>query len=47
MKAGIVVLPTAFEALRLGWERYQTSDARALWIDDVVVAPNPVGCPTP
>ena len=34
-----------FDHLDLGWESYQTDDARTLWIDDVVVSKTKIGCP--
>ena len=33
-----------FDRLDLGWESYQTDDARTLWIDDVAVATTRIGC---
>jgi hypothetical protein len=33
-----------FDRLDLGWESYQTDDARTLWIDDVVISASPIGC---
>lgn len=38
------VAPT-FERLNVGWESYQTDEARSIWIDDVVFSSSPVGCP--
>jgi hypothetical protein len=38
------VAPT-FERLNVGWESYQTDDARSIWIDDVVFSGARVGCP--
>jgi hypothetical protein len=38
------VAPT-FERLNLGWESYQTDEARSIWIDDVVFSTEQVGCP--
>jgi len=37
--------PSQFERIRLGWERYQVSDERNVWTDDVVIATSRVGCP--
>ena len=34
-----------FDRLSLGWESYQTDDARTFWIDDVVVSTTRIGCP--
>jgi hypothetical protein len=34
-----------FSQLDLGWESYQTDDARTLWIDDVAVGATKLGCP--
>jgi hypothetical protein len=34
-----------FEQLDVGWESYQADDARTLYLDDVVVASHPIGCP--
>jgi hypothetical protein len=38
-------LSPAFERMDLGWESYQDDDARAIWIDDVVLSEEPIGCP--
>ncbi|HWO13009.1 MAG TPA: hypothetical protein VNN80_26095 [Polyangiaceae bacterium] len=38
------VAPT-IERLNVGWESYQTDDARSIWIDDVVFSSTRVGCP--
>jgi hypothetical protein len=35
----------AFDRLDLGWESYQTDDARAIWIDDVIISKTPLACP--
>jgi hypothetical protein len=35
----------AFSEVYLGWEAYQPDEARVLWIDDVVLATQPIGCP--
>jgi hypothetical protein len=38
--------PPAFQSLYLGWERYQAAgNDRNLWVDDVVVSAERVGCP--
>ena len=34
-----------FSTLDLGWESYQTDDARTLWIDDVAIGTSRLGCP--
>jgi len=34
-----------FSEIYLGWESYLPDDARAIWIDDVVLATQPIGCP--
>jgi hypothetical protein len=36
----------AFDTLRLGWESYQTDGTRTLWLDDVAIASERVGCPS-
>jgi hypothetical protein len=36
----------AFDTLRLGWESYQTDGARTLWLDDVAISTERIGCPT-
>jgi hypothetical protein len=38
------LFPT-FERLFVGWESYQTDDAREVWIDDVAVGTTQIGCP--
>jgi hypothetical protein len=35
----------AFTRLDVGWESYQTDEARTIWIDDVVISQSQVGCP--
>jgi hypothetical protein len=35
----------SFEHLDLGWESYQTDDAREVWIDDVAIGTTQIGCP--
>ncbi|HEX2733731.1 MAG TPA: hypothetical protein VHM70_19105 [Polyangiaceae bacterium] len=42
---GLWPAPKQFEILRLGWEKYQQSEALNAWIDDVVVGTERVGCP--
>jgi hypothetical protein len=42
--AGKWYFPT-FEHLYLGWESYQTDDAREVWIDDVAIGTTQIGCP--
>ncbi|HVU06077.1 MAG TPA: hypothetical protein VHE30_30210 [Polyangiaceae bacterium] len=37
----------AFDALSLGWESYQNDTERTLYVDDVVLAQDRVGCPAP
>ena len=38
--------PPAFQSLYLGWERYQQAgNDRNLWVDDVVVSTERIGCP--
>ncbi len=34
-----------FERIDLGWESYQADEARTLWIDDVVIGTERIGCP--
>ncbi|TKC98211.1 hypothetical protein [Polyangium fumosum] len=34
-----------FSEIYLGWESYLPDEARAIWIDDVVLATQPIGCP--
>ncbi len=36
-----------FERVDLGWESYQADDARTIWIDDVALGTERLGCPTP
>jgi hypothetical protein len=36
----------SFDQLELGWESYQTDDARTLYIDDVAVSTQRIGCPS-
>lgn len=35
----------SFERLGLGWESYQADDARVIWIDDVAIGTERLGCP--
>jgi hypothetical protein len=38
--------PPAFQSLYIGWERYQVPEGdRNVWIDDVAVSENRIGCP--
>jgi hypothetical protein len=39
--------PQLFDKLFIGWEQYQDTPANEVWIDDVVVGPERVGCPPP
>jgi hypothetical protein len=40
--------PPAFQTLHLGWESYQqANNDRNLWVDDVVISTERVGCPAP
>jgi hypothetical protein len=42
------IAPPNFTTLHLGWESYQTANNdRNLWVDDVVVSTERIGCPTP
>lgn len=34
-----------FDHLDVGWESYQTDDARSLWLDDVALGTERLGCP--
>jgi hypothetical protein len=34
-----------FERIDVGWESYQADEARTLWIDDVVIGTERIGCP--
>jgi hypothetical protein len=34
-----------FKKVSLGWESYQTDDAREVWIDDVAIGTTQIGCP--
>jgi hypothetical protein len=34
-----------FERIDLGWESYQADDARTIWIDDVALSTEKIGCP--
>ncbi|MDI1444058.1 hypothetical protein [Polyangium sp. 6x1] len=38
-------LAPLFSELYLGWESYLADEARTIWIDDVVLATQPIGCP--
>ncbi len=35
----------AFSRVDIGWESYQTDDERTIWIDDVAIGTERVGCP--
>ncbi|WP_437278180.1 hypothetical protein WME90_44320 [Sorangium sp. So ce375] len=35
----------AFDSIGLGWESYQADATRTMWIDDVVIGTEPIGCP--
>ncbi|MBX7083947.1 MAG: hypothetical protein K1X88_32365 [Nannocystaceae bacterium] len=35
----------AFDTMRLGWEHYQQTDGKELWIDDVAMDTARIGCP--
>jgi hypothetical protein len=39
--------PRVFDKLMIGYEQYQDTPAQELWIDDVVMSRERVGCPTP
>lgn len=34
-----------FDSLDVGWESYQTDEARTLWLDDVALGAERIGCP--
>jgi hypothetical protein len=34
-----------FSRIDVGWESYQADEARSIWIDDVVISQQQVGCP--
>ncbi|WP_437675399.1 hypothetical protein [Sorangium sp. So ce131] len=34
-----------FTSIGFGWESYQADAARTMWIDDVVIGTEPIGCP--
>jgi hypothetical protein len=34
-----------FDTLDVGWESYQTDDARTLWLDDIALSTERLGCP--
>lgn len=36
-----------YDTLRLGWEHYQATPAKEMWIDDVAVDLERIGCPAP
>lgn len=35
----------AFDTISFGWESYQPDAPRTMWIDDVVISTEPIGCP--
>jgi hypothetical protein len=35
----------SFDRIDLGWESYQADDARTIWIDDVAIGTEKIGCP--
>ncbi len=35
----------SFESMAVGWESYQMDDARVIWIDDVALGTQRIGCP--
>ena len=37
--------PQNFAKAYVGWESYQTDDAREVWIDDVAIGTQPIACP--
>jgi hypothetical protein len=39
--------PTMFDKLIIGWEQYQDNPAEEVWIDDVVISSQRIGCPMP
>ena len=39
--------PQVWDKLIIGWEQYQDMPAQELWIDDVAVGPERIGCPAP
>jgi hypothetical protein len=39
--------PEVWDELLVGWEQYQDTPAQELWIDDVVMSTERVGCPSP
>ncbi len=39
------IAPSAFEVLSIGWQRYQSANEQRLWLDDLVVSAERVGCP--
>ncbi len=41
---GVWTFPV-FDKLSLGWESYQTDDPREIWIDDVAIGTERLGCP--
>jgi hypothetical protein len=39
--------PTVWDKIFIGWEQYQDTPANEVWIDDVAVGPERIGCPPP
>jgi hypothetical protein len=39
--------PQMFDKLIVGWEQYQDTPAQEVWIDDLVLGTERVGCPPP
>jgi hypothetical protein len=39
--------PQFFDQLTIGWEQYQDTPAQEVWIDDLVISSERVGCPLP
>jgi hypothetical protein len=37
--------PSVWDEVFIGWEQYQDTPANEVWIDDIVVGPDRVGCP--
>jgi hypothetical protein len=44
--AGYTWTAPPFTRIGVGWESYQADDARSLWIDDVAISEQRVGCPS-
>jgi hypothetical protein len=43
--AGYTWLAPSFTRVDVGWESYQPDDARSVWIDDVAIGEERIGCP--